>query len=182
MYIIGGKLKGRKLAKCKSGLIRPAMALIRKSIFDTLRDFVDGANVLDLCAGSGVIGIEALSRGAKQLTLIDSDKDAVNLIKKNLELCNLKAKVILGRIPKALNKLTVNSDKYNLIFLDPPYGKSNFIENTLEVIMLNKLLTNDGLISIESELKSNYVIPKEFKLFKEKRFGNTKITILKNAN
>lgn len=180
MQIIGGKLKGKKLATCKTSAIRPAMALVRKSIFDTLRDFIIQANVLDLCAGSGVLGIEGLSRGAKDLTLVDSNKDAIKLIFKNLKLCNLKAKVIFGKLPGILNKISIRKDKFNLIFLDPPYGKSNFITEVLKVILLNNLISKDGLISIESELKSNFVIPENLKLYKEKRYGNTKVTILCN--
>lgn len=175
MYIIGGKLKGRKLANGKIHNTRPAMAIVRKSIFDTLRDFVIDANVLDLCAGSGVLGIEALSRGSKNLTLIDSDINAIQLIKKNIELCKLNAKVIRGRLPKVLNKL---NEKYNLIFLDPPYGKSEFIESVIGSLTQKCLLTNNAVISIESELKSNFLIPLELKIYKEKKFGNTKITIL----
>ena len=177
MYIIAGKLKGKKLASCKTDSIRPAMALVRKSIFDTLQNFIQDANVLDLCAGSGVLGIEALSRDAKQLTLVDSDRESIRLIKKNLELCNVSAKVIHGQLPKALNKL--KDEKFDLIFLDPPYGKSLFIEETLEKLYTNKMLAKEGLILIESELKSNYKLPEGLALYKEKTFGNTKITFLK---
>ncbi len=113
MNILGGKLKGRKLANCKTGSIRPAMALVRKSIFDTLQDFVVGINVLDLCAGTGVLGIEALSRGADKLTLIDADKDSIRLIFKNLDLCKVKATVISGSLPKALNRSRIKSEKYD---------------------------------------------------------------------
>lgn len=178
MHVIGGKLKGRKLANCKKSSIRPAMALVRKSIFDTLQGVILDSNVLDLCAGTGVLGIEALSRGAKKLTLIDSDKDAINLINKNLALCKLNAKVILDKLPRALHKKEILNQKFDLIFLDPPYGRKEFIENNLEIITLNELLSKDGLISIESELKCDFFIPKELKLYKEKRFGNTKITFL----
>ena len=176
MYIIGGKLKGKKLAACKTGSIRPAMALVRKSIFDTLQDFVKDSNVLDLCAGSGVLGIEALSRNAKELTLIDSDRESIRLIRKNLELCNLNARVIHGNLPKSLNK--VKDKKFDLIFLDPPYGNSFFIEETLSKIYTNKMLAKEGLILIESELKSDYKLPEGLKVYKEKRFGNTKITFI----
>lgn len=178
MYIIGGKLKGRKLAKCKTSSIRPAMALVRKSIFDTFGDLIQGNNVLDLCAGSGVLGIEALSRGAKSLTLVDSDKNAINLIFKNLKLCGISAKVIRGRLPKVLNKKLLTNKKFNLIFLDPPYGESRFIEENLDAIILNNILETNGLISIESEAKSKFLIPKGLELYKEKKYGNTKITIL----
>lgn len=178
MHIISGKLKGRKLANCKIKSIRPAMALVRKSIFDTLQDFVKDTTVLDLCAGSGVLGIEALSRGARKLILVDSDRYAVKLINENLKLCNLQAKVILGELPHILKKTVLRNEKFDLIFLDPPYGESIFIEKVLEFITLNKMLTNNGLVSIESEAKSDFVIPKELKLYKEKKYGNTKVTFL----
>lgn len=178
MYILGGKLKGKRLANCKTNSIRPAMALVRKSIFDTLRDFVIDTEVLDLCAGTGILGIEALSRGAKSLTLVDSDKNAIKLIGKNLELCKLKASVIWGILPKVLNKASFKNKEFDLIFLDPPYGQSNLIEGVLKAIVLNNLITKDGLISIESELKSDFLLPNELKPYKEKRYGNTKVTML----
>lgn len=178
MHIIAGKLKGKRLAHCKTDAIRPAMALVRKSIFDTLQNFIQDTNVLDLCAGSGVLGIEALSRNAKKLTLIDSDRESIRLIRKNLELCNVNAKLIHGSLPKALNKL--KNERFDLVFLDPPYGNSSFIEETLEKLHTNEMLKRGGLILIESELKSNYKIPKKLEIYKEKKFGNTKVTILCN--
>ena len=179
MNILAGKLKGKKLAPCKTDSIRPAMALVRKSIFDTLQHFIQNANVLDLCAGSGVLGIESLSRNAKELTLIDSERESIKLIRKNLELCNVNAKVIHGQLPKALNR--IKDESFDLIFLDPPYGKSSFIEETLEKLHTNKMLAKEGLILIESELKSDYKIPERITIYREKRFGNTKITFLCNA-
>ncbi len=177
MQIIAGKLKGRKLATCKTDSIRPAMALTRKSIFDTLQDFVIDTNVLDLCAGSGVLGIEALSRGAKSLTIIDFDREAIKLIRKNLELCKLTAKIIQSKLPKALSKL--KNKRFDLVFLDPPYGNSTFIEETLGKLHSNEMLDKEGLILIESELKSNYKLPEGLSVYKEKIFGNTKITFIK---
>lgn len=179
MQIITGKLKGKKLAKYKTSAIRPAMALVRKSIFDTLRDFVEGTDVLDLCAGSGILGIEALSRGAKSLTLVDSDKNAIKLIHKNLNLCNLQAKVILGRLPNVLSKQFIQNKKFDLIFLDPPYNQSNFISKALENILKKEIIKKLGFIIIESELKSNFTIPLPLSIYKEKRYGNTRITMLK---
>ena len=167
MYILGGKFKGKKLAGCKTKAIRPAMALIRKSIFDTLKDFVIDSSVLDLCAGTGILGIEAISRGAKNLTLVDSDVSSVKLIKKNLSLCNLDCKVIVSYLPKGLKKL--NNERFNLVFLDPPYGNSIMIEETLSGLVLNQLIEKYGLILIESEEKSKFVIPQELKLYKEKK-------------
>ncbi|OGI08619.1 MAG: 16S rRNA (guanine(966)-N(2))-methyltransferase RsmD [Candidatus Melainabacteria bacterium RIFCSPLOWO2_02_FULL_35_15] len=177
MRIIAGKLKGKKLAACRTDSIRPAMALVRKSIFDTLQNFIQDTNILDLCAGSGSLGIEALSRNAKKLTLIDSDRESIRLIKKNLKLCNVSAKVVHGQLPKVLNKL--KDENFDLIFLDPPYGKSSFIEETLEKLYTYKMLTKEGLIVIESELKSSYKVPEGLTIYKEKKFGNTKVTMFK---
>ena len=182
MHITSGRLKGKKLANCKSRSIRPAMALVRKSIFDTIGNLIEEAYVLDLCAGSGSLGIEALSRGAKSLTLVDSTKEAIRLIKKNLELCNLKANVIFGRLPRILGKKSLfeeGKSKFDLIFLDPPYGNSEFIEKVLEVIIKKKLLSTEGIILIETEDKADYSIPEELNVYKIKRFGNTKVTYLK---
>ena len=155
------------------------MALVRKSIFDSLQDFITEANVLDLCAGTGVLGIEALSRGAEKLTLIDANKESVKLIYKNLTLCNVKATVILGRLPKALNKPKIKSEKYNLIFLDPPYGQGQFIEEVLKMIILNDLLKTNGIISIEHEAKCKFLLPEQLTLQKTKKYGNTTITFLR---
>src|SRR3989338_1109130 len=179
MYILGGKLKGRRLTNCKTKNIRPAMSLVRKSIFDTLQDFVIDANVLDLCAGTGILGIEALSRGAKKLTVIDSDKTAINLITKNLMICKLNADVIMGSLPKILNKVISKNETYELIFLDPPYGQGGFIENMLDVISQSNILDKNSLILIEHEAKCEFLIPVNFKLHKQKKYGNTIISYIK---
>lgn len=176
MYILGGKLKGKKLATCKMKSIRPAMGVVRKSIFDTLKDLVINSEILDLCAGTGIHAIEALSRGAKKITLIDSDKNAIKLINKNLSLCNSTAQIILGKLPKSLNRL--KNQSFDIVFLDPPYGQSLFIEEVLALLAQKKLIKRNGFIIVESESKSNFVMPGEFTLYKEKRFGNTKITFL----
>ncbi len=180
MQIISGKLKGRKLAKCKLPSVRPAMALVRKSIFDSIQEFTTDASVLDLCAGSGILGIEAISRGAKDLTLIDSDKFAVELIRKNLDICKIKGNVIFGRLPGALKR--VKKNMFDLIFIDPPYGNGKFISIVLEMIEVQKILNKDGLISIEAEVRSDFEIPENLKIFKEKNYGNTKVTFLKYSD
>lgn len=180
MNIIGGKLKGKKLVNCKTNAIRPAMALVRKSLFEILRNKVEDANVLDLCAGTGIVGIEALSRGAQSLTLIDSSKYSVDLILKNLKLCNLSARVVSGFLPGCLRK-RIKKEKFDLIFLDPPYGQSDFIEDVLNEIIKTEILNIEGLIIIESELKSSFNLNEALEIVREKKYGNTKITILKKV-
>ncbi len=180
MYVIGGKLKGRKLANCKTGSIRPAMAIVRKSIFDTLQDFVCNADVLDLCAGSGSLGIESLSRGARSLTLVDSDKNSIKLIEKNLQLCNLNATTVLATARRAIKILSKRRQKFKIVFFDPPYGQSDFIGRVLEDLVQSTIVAKKGIIFIEHEAKAVFKVPENLKLLKEKKFGNTIITILLN--
>ncbi|MBI1858373.1 MAG: 16S rRNA (guanine(966)-N(2))-methyltransferase RsmD [Candidatus Melainabacteria bacterium] len=179
MQVTGGKFKGKKLANCKSKSIRPAMGLVRKSIFDTLKNLVNGANVLDLFAGTGIVGIEAISRGAKSLVVVDSNPLSVKLMRKNLSICNIEATVIRAKLPAVLNSKTLKAYKFDLIFIDPPYGQSNLIENILEQLINNSILSKNGLIFIESEAKSDFTIPEQLEIYKEKLFGTTKLTILK---
>lgn len=181
MRLLNGKLKGKKLATCNVQSIRPAMALVRKSIFDSLGSFVQDADILDLCAGTGILGIEALSRGAKSLTVVDSSRYAIKLILKNLNLCGLKAKVIQDELPKTLNKKFFEDKKYDLIFLDPPYGNEDFVKETLLIIAKKSLLKEDGFILIETEKRADYEIPEEYKLKNEKIYGNTKVRFLKGV-
>ncbi len=178
MRILGGKCKGRKLISVKGENVRPAMALSRKSIFDTLQEVINNISVLDLYAGTGILGIEALSRGANNLTLIDFDKISIKTIYKNLEICNLKGKVIFGKLPNILERVHFKNKAFDLIFIDPPYGSSKGIEDSLKIIVKNNIIQKNGIISIESEAKSDFEIPETLKLYKEKKLGNTKLTIL----
>jgi len=182
MHIISGKYKKRKLANYKNSGIRPAMALVRKSIFDSIQDLIEDANVLDLCAGSGILGIEALSRGARSLTLVDADKLAVGLIRKNLALCNAEGTVIFGRLPGVLKRLNPEREQFDVIFLDPPYGNASMITDVLQMISNKKLLKNEGLISIEAESRCDYKVPEDLFVFREKSYGNTKVTFLRYSS
>lgn len=178
MQVLGGKLKGKKLASCALKNVRPAMALVRKSIFDTLKDFIISSNVLDLCAGTGAIGIEALSRGANKVVFVESEKNTTKLIRKNLEICNLQAKVIYGKVPDILFRQVFTNEAFDLVFINPPYGKNRLIQETLETLVTNNIISKNSLVIIESDLKSNFNIPDKLKPYKEKKFGNTKVTIL----
>lgn len=181
MQILSGKLKKRRLLGSKTNSIRPAMALVRKSIFDSLGDFTENANVLDLCAGTGILGIEAISRGAEKLTLVDSSRNAVKIISKNLNLCEINARLVNGELPGILNK-KFGKEKFNLIFLDPPYGQKSFIEDVLLVISRKDMLDENGLILIETELKCDFEPPKDIEIKKVKKFGNTKVTFLSHID
>ena len=123
MRIIAGSLKGRRLAPVK-GLIRPTGAKVREAIFNILGDAVVEAKVLDLFAGTGALGIEALSRGAEAAVFVEDHPESLKVLRRNLESLDLRdrAQVLPVPVLSALKKLAVQCENFDLAFLDPPYG------------------------------------------------------------
>ena len=122
MRIIGGELKGRRLPSPTWSGLRPTSDRLRETLFNILAGDVAGALVLDGCAGTGALGLEALSRGAAGVTFIDCDARAVALIEANLDRCGAAArgKVVRGALPDALDRLDA-AIAFDLVLLDPPY-------------------------------------------------------------
>lgn len=122
MRIIGGELKGRRLAVPEWCGLRPTSDRLRETMFNILRDDVQGATVLDCYAGTGAIGIEAMSRGASKVTFIDHDRRAVSLVELNVARCGVTAlvDVTLGVLPEALSRFAQGTC-FDLVLLDPPY-------------------------------------------------------------
>ncbi|MFZ5453313.1 MAG: 16S rRNA (guanine(966)-N(2))-methyltransferase RsmD [Thermodesulfobacteriota bacterium] len=123
MRVIAGALKGRRLAPVK-GHIRPTGAKVREAIFNILGDAVEDARVLDLFAGTGALGIEALSRGAREAVFVEDNPEALQVLRRNLEDLDLKdrVRVLPVAVRQALKKLAVHGEDFDLAFLDPPYG------------------------------------------------------------
>ncbi|MDD2903243.1 MAG: 16S rRNA (guanine(966)-N(2))-methyltransferase RsmD [Syntrophales bacterium] len=123
MRVIAGTLKGRRLAPVK-GHIRPTGSKVREAVFDILGDAVKEARVLDLFAGTGALGIEALSRGAVEAVFVEDSPEALKVLRRNLEDLDLKgrARVLPMPVRQALKKLAVHGADFHLAFLDPPYG------------------------------------------------------------
>lgn len=126
LRVIGGKLRGRKLSSLRGTATRPTADRHREAIFNILAGRIQGAVVLDLFAGTGALGIEALSRGASYAVFIDHHKDAISVIARNLKLCLLdeRSKIIQWDIARNLNCIRMNDQKFDLIFMDPPYQKN----------------------------------------------------------
>jgi 16S rRNA (guanine966-N2)-methyltransferase len=124
MRIIAGEFKGRRLAPVK-GRIRPTGDKVREAVFSILGPAVAGARVLDLFAGTGALALEALSRGARQAVLVEDRDAALEVLGRNLEALGLKGRARVMPLPvkKALKKLAVQGTKFDLVFLDPPYGR-----------------------------------------------------------
>ena len=153
MRIIAGKFKGRRLKTPKTSVIRPTIDRVKESVFSILKNQIANARFLDLCAGSGSIGLEAISRGAASVTFVDRDSDAIQLIRFNLHLCGLDSKVHKiqlrkSSVQKAIRALGKKLESYDLIYFDPPYG-SNIYEGCLRLISENQLLNRSGLICVE---------------------------------
>ena len=123
MRIIAGSLKGRRLAPVK-GRLRPTAAKVREAVFNILGESVFKARVLDLFAGTGALGIEALSRGAREAVFVEDHPGALKVLRRNLEDLGLvdRSRVLPLPVAGALKKLALEGEKFGLVFLDPPYG------------------------------------------------------------
>ena len=167
MIITAGKYKGRKLIVPKIHT-RPTSSKVRESIFNMIN--VEGMRVLDLFAGSGVMGLEALSRGAKEVVCVEKSLEVVKILKQNLAIAENEVTLIVGDSLKDLDRL----NKFDFIFIDPPY-ESGLYEPVLNKIKENGILNESGFIVVEHDCKTT--IKADFEVYKTKKYGDTCITI-----
>ncbi len=147
MRIIGGEFKRRELVAPKGLQTRPTSSMLRETLFNICQMEIEEADFLDLCAGSGAIGFEALSRGAASVTFVENQREACLAIEKNIHLLKVENRVIkaFGEVLKVVKRLKRD---YNLIYIDPPYrtGLSTIL---LEAVETEKLLRTGGRLFIE---------------------------------
>jgi 16S rRNA (guanine966-N2)-methyltransferase len=180
LRIISGKVKGKKLHTFSGKAIRPTSDRIREAVFSILANHFKGAVVLDLFAGSGALGIEALSRGAETATFIDNATISISLIKKNLLSCRLdeQARVIQWDIEKNLNCLAGGKLVFDLVFMDPPYDKS-LISPALNNLYTSKSIKRDSTIIIEQDgAKGVQYDNAKFALKDQRKYGKTLVSFL----
>ena len=180
MRIISGKLKGRKLFSIKGRSVRPTADHLRESIFNILSTRVTGSVVLDLFAGTGSLGIEALSRESESAVFLDNSKDAVSVINRNIKACNLedRSSTIRWNIKTNLNCIKSSHPAFNLVFMDPPYNK-NFLEPALKNISHNLNMADNNIIIIEhSLLEPVPILNSYFSLLDQRRYGKTLVSFL----
>ncbi|MCT7680970.1 MAG: 16S rRNA (guanine(966)-N(2))-methyltransferase RsmD, partial [Lactobacillus crispatus] len=146
MRIISGKYAKRNLFTLKSNRTRPTSDKVKESLFNSLGQFFQGGNVLDLYAGSGALGIEAVSRGCDHASLVDINHAACTIIKKNVALTKEEQRfnVYNMRSSAALKLFSENDEKFDLVFLDPPYAKEKIAKDMLQMVKSN--LLNDHAI------------------------------------
>lgn len=175
MRIVAGKHRGLVLNEFEAGNIRPTIDRVRESIFNKIQFDVSGAKVLDLFGGTGAVSLEFLSRGAKSVITVDNNKNSIDIIKKNFKKCGEIPNLMECDYKVALQKL--KRDKFDFIFLDPPYAE-DFGENSLELIAKYDLLEDDGMIIYEHLLDKKYVIPECLQLIDRKKYGTVNVSYL----
>jgi 16S rRNA (guanine966-N2)-methyltransferase len=178
MRVIAGTRKGHTLIAPRGIDTRPTSDRVRENIFNLVGP-LDGAKVLDLFAGSGALGIEALSRGAASAVFVEHDREAQRTIERNLEKLRLTgARVVRGDALFTLAQETMAGAKYDLVLLDPPYDMLNDIQPRL-ALHLPALLAPDGLIVFESDVKSEPDLPLPVRT--SRNYGNTRVTVFEAA-
>lgn len=158
MRIISGTMRGTKLFTLEGLNTRPTLDRVKEALFSKINFDLQDAVVLDLFAGSGALGLESISRGAKIVYMCDSSRDAIKIIKQNIEKTRTSEKVVLLNCDyeNALNKIIQSKVKLDVIFLDPPY-KTDFAINSAKIIIENKLLNENGIIIIETDDKEKII-------------------------
>ncbi len=184
MRIISGKFKGKKILQPKDKNTRPLKDLTKESIFNIITHSkkininLENSIVLDLFSGVGSFGIECISRGAKKVTFVENYHEVLPILKKNLD--NLETEINHEIIKDDIYqnfKMENLKDKFDLIFLDPPYKDKNLI-NILTNIYNNKILNNNGLIIIHRHKKENDLFTNFLSVIEEKTYGIAKIIFL----
>lgn len=179
MRVIAGKYRGVVLNSFDADNIRPTADRVREGIFNKIQFFVQDAEVLDLFGGTGAISIEFLSRGAKSVTTVDNNKNSVSLINKNFAKIKQSPNLIVSDYDNALKVL--KNKKFDIIFIDPPFA-TNYGENSLSIISELNIIKSDGLIIYEHDKNKKFVVPKDFEIIDEKKYGTIIVSYIKVKN
>lgn len=179
MRIIAGDFKGRKLETPLGYDIRPTTEKVKEAIFSILQNDIYEAVCCDLFSGTGNLGLEALSRGAKKCYFCDNSRDSLNITKRNISSCKAEnASIVLpGDFEKCLSRIESLGDKVDIFLLDPPY-REGLYERCFELIREYGLLSDGGIILAEHERKDEF--PEElygYKLIKERFYGSIALSI-----
>ncbi len=177
MRIIAGSKRGHKLCGFEGKDIRPTTDRVKESVFNLIQPYVRGAKVLDLFAGSGALSFEALSRGAQLAVCVDRDKASREVISKNCRSLEFEDKTEIVA-QDALSYLADCRRCFSLIFLDPPYRKG-FISPVMEAVLKYGVLSDTGIVVLESDDEGEHTERKGFDILKSRRYGRTFITVYK---
>jgi 16S rRNA (guanine(966)-N(2))-methyltransferase RsmD len=180
LRVISGNLKGRRLFSLKGQKLRPTSDRVKEAIFDILQDQIRGQKVLDLFAGTGALGIEALSRGAKWASFVEESTRSLSALRRNLEECRLKERAeVLGREARAaIRILEARGDSFELIFLDPPYGKG-LARRALEALARSSIVTSGTLVVAEHSLSEKLDFIPSWQRVDWRGYGSTQVSFFR---
>lgn len=180
MRIISGKARGTKLYTLEGENTRPTLDRVKESIFNIIQNEIEGAKILDLFAGSGAIGLEFLSRGAEKAVLCDKSKEALNIIKKNIEKTHMEQNVQVFNTDFENCLEQLKNEQFDIIYLDPPYATDYILRSLNKIIKLD-IAKEESLIIIETDDESR--IEKEIKnldveIVDKRKYGRAAIIFL----
>lgn len=183
MKIISGKYKGKVLKGFDINGTRPTMDRVKESVFAMIQDYIRDSIVLDLYSGSGNLAIESISNNCKYAYLVDINKKAINIINDNINSLKIdNCKIINDSAISSLNNFINDNISFDIIFLDPPYNTDE-IDKTLTIINSNICLLNDNAIIIcETTINIDYIKYNNLTIYKQRKYGQKNVTILKNVN
>lgn len=181
MRVISGKVRGLKLNAPKNDDVRPTTDRVKESLFNMINSYMMDSDILDLFAGTGSLGIECLSRGANKCVFVDKSKESINIVKSNIKKARVENESIVLNLDfkSAISSLALKKEKFDVIFMDPPYYK-NMFSDALLAVDEKELLKEDGIIVVEHDTVDKF--PDNMgRLYKsrEKKYGNTTITFYK---
>jgi 16S rRNA (guanine966-N2)-methyltransferase len=172
--IIGGTHRGRRIVAPRGDDTRPTGDRVREALFNLVGP-VDDASVIDLYAGSGALGLEALSRGARRCVFVENDAEACRVIKRNLETLGLTGALVLQRdAVSVLRGERTAGHSYELVLLDPPYGRWETLEPELGTL-LPAVVAESGLVVVETDARTEPALPLD--LVTTRRYGSARLTV-----
>ncbi len=178
MRIIAGKWRGRSLRAPKGYTVRPTSDRVRESIFNLLGERVAGTVALDLFAGSGALGLEALSRGADSAVFVESDPEAYEILRRNMEsLGALRGEALALDYRQALRRLRARGMRFGLVFLDPPYGRGMAALSAAALEKAGLLAPGATVVVEEATRTRDAVFPEGWEPVADRRYGDTRIMV-----
>jgi len=184
MRVIAGSAGGIRLAVPKSG-VRPTMDRVKAAIFSSLGDAITDARVLDLFAGSGALGIEALSRGAASVLFVEEDRQLTEAIEKNLAKTKLDGRVRRQEVFEFLRRSS-GTERFQIIFADPPYEKTKSGERFTEKLLKNEdlaqLLEPNGVFVVEKRPAEQTPVTKLWDIARARKYGATEVLFLRRSS
>ena len=173
--IIGGEWRGRKLPVCALDGLRPTGDRVRETLFNWLQADIRATNCLDLFAGTGALGFEALSRAAKHVDFVEKHKQAALQLEENIKLLKAQAQVRNTSAEDYLSNF--EGEKYGLVFIDPPFA-ANLWQDTFEALINADCLTENALVYLESPINPEFTLPPGWEIQKSKNFGSIAAKVL----